>query len=134
MRNFDELSEREMLALAISNEEEDSRIFMRILADVENHPASAQVFSEMAAEENEHRRRLIDLLRLQVRRAYPAHSSPGRPRLYPAEAVCRPARRYRDGPARTRTNRFPGRRAVLPPGDSAHVRTSIRKLLGDLRR
>jgi erythrin-vacuolar iron transport family protein len=62
MRNFDQLSEREMLALAISNEEEDSRIYADF-ADglLEDYPASAQVFTEMAAEENEHRRRLIDL-------------------------------------------------------------------------
>jgi erythrin-vacuolar iron transport family protein len=62
MRNFDELSEREMLALAISNEEEDSRIYADFADGLsENYPASAQVFTEMAAEENEHRRRLIDL-------------------------------------------------------------------------
>ena len=62
MRNFDDLSEREMLALAISNEEEDSRIYADF-ADglIEGFPASAKVFTEMAAEENEHRRRLIDL-------------------------------------------------------------------------
>src|SRR5271166_5887512 len=62
MRNFDDLSEREMLALAISNEEEDSRIYADF-ADglVEDYPASAKVFTEMAAEENEHRRQLIDL-------------------------------------------------------------------------
>jgi erythrin-vacuolar iron transport family protein len=62
MRNFDDLSEREMLALAVSNEEEDSRIYADF-ADglIEDYPASAKVFTEMAAEENEHRRRLIDL-------------------------------------------------------------------------
>ncbi len=62
MRNFDDLSEREMLALAISNEEEDSRIYADF-ADglIKDFPASAKVFTEMAAEENEHRRRLIDL-------------------------------------------------------------------------
>ncbi len=62
MRNFDDLSEREMLALAISNEEEDSRIYADF-ADglIEDYPASAKVFTEMAAEENEHRRQLIDL-------------------------------------------------------------------------
>ena len=60
MRTFDELSEREMLALAVSNEEEDGRIYADIAEDlIENYPASAQVFSEMAAEENEHRRKLI---------------------------------------------------------------------------
>jgi rubrerythrin len=62
MRNFDDLSEREILALAVSNEEEDSRIYADF-ADglIEDYPASAQVFTEMAAEENEHRRQLIDL-------------------------------------------------------------------------
>ncbi len=62
MRNFDELSEREMLALAISNEEEDSRIYADFAEGlIMDYPASAKVFTEMAAEENEHRRRLIDL-------------------------------------------------------------------------
>ena len=62
MRNFDDLTEREVLALAISNEEEDSRIYADF-ADglVADYPASAQVFTEMAAEENGHRRQLIDL-------------------------------------------------------------------------
>ena len=62
MRNFDELSEREILALAVSNEEEDSRIYADIADGLrENYPSSAKVFAEMAAEENEHRRRLLDL-------------------------------------------------------------------------
>ena len=62
MRNFDDLSEREMLALAISNEEEDSRIYADFADGLpENYPTSAEVFNEMAAEENEHRRQLIDL-------------------------------------------------------------------------
>ncbi len=62
MRKFEDLSEREMLALAISNEEEDGRIYADF-ADglVDHYPASAKVFTEMAAEENEHRRQLIDL-------------------------------------------------------------------------
>ena len=51
-----------MLALAISNEEEDSRIYADFADGLhENYPPSAKVFDEMAAEENEHRRRLIDL-------------------------------------------------------------------------
>ncbi len=61
MRDFSELSEKEILALAIANEEEDGRIY----ADYANalhgdFPASAKVFEEMAGEENEHRRKLID--------------------------------------------------------------------------
>src|ERR1700761_6019334 len=62
MRKFDDLSEREILALAISNEEEDARIFADFADGLhDDYPASAKVFDEMAAEENGHRRRLIDL-------------------------------------------------------------------------
>ena len=53
MRNFDDLSEREILALAISNEEEDARIFADFADGLhDDFPASAKVFDEMAAEEN----------------------------------------------------------------------------------
>ncbi len=62
MRDFSHLSEREVLALAISAEEEDGRIYAdfaeRLRAD---YPASAKIFQEMSAEENDHRRSLIDL-------------------------------------------------------------------------
>ncbi len=62
MRNFSELSEREILALAIGAEEEDGRIYTDIAESLHaDYPASAKVFSEMAAEESEHRRCLIDL-------------------------------------------------------------------------
>ncbi len=64
MRDFSELSEREVLALAITNEEEDGRIYADIAEGLqENYPASAKVFSKMVAEEGEHRRRLIELYR-----------------------------------------------------------------------
>ena len=62
MRNFSELSEREILALAIGAEEEDGRIYSDIAESLHaDYPASAKVFADMAAEESEHRRRLIDL-------------------------------------------------------------------------
>jgi rubrerythrin len=62
MRNFSELTEREVLALAIGGEEEDARIYTDIAEGMRtDYPASAQVFTEMVAEENEHRRRLLDL-------------------------------------------------------------------------
>ncbi|MDD2875901.1 MAG: ferritin family protein [Acidiphilium sp.] len=62
MRNFSELSEREILALAIGAEEEDGRIYVDLAESLHSdYPASAKVFFEMAAEESEHRRRLIDL-------------------------------------------------------------------------
>ncbi|MCB1388192.1 MAG: rubrerythrin family protein [Rhodobiaceae bacterium] len=61
-RDFDSLSEQEVLALAISSEEDDARIY-RAYADGlrDQFPASAKVFEEMEAEENEHRRRLIEV-------------------------------------------------------------------------
>jgi erythrin-vacuolar iron transport family protein len=62
MRKFEDLSEKELLALAIGLEEEDGRIYADFAEGLRNgYPASAKVFAEMAAEENEHRRRLIDL-------------------------------------------------------------------------
>lgn len=62
MRDFDELSEKEILALAISSEEEDGRVYADFAESLRSDfPASATVFAEMALEESEHRRRLINL-------------------------------------------------------------------------
>jgi rubrerythrin len=64
MRDFSQLSEREVLALAIGAEEEDGRIYNDLAERLrEEYPASAKVFVEMAGEESEHRRRLLDLYR-----------------------------------------------------------------------
>jgi rubrerythrin len=64
MRDFSELSEREVLALAIGAEEEDGRIYIDISERLrDEYPASANVFIEMAGEEGEHRRKLLDLYR-----------------------------------------------------------------------
>lgn len=63
-RRFADLSEQEILALAISSEEDDGRIY-RSYADRlrGQYPASAAVFDGMAVEEDGHRQRLIDLHR-----------------------------------------------------------------------
>ena len=64
MKAFAELTEQEILALAISLEEEDARIYSDYAAGLrENFPASAAVFVDMAREEDEHRRRLIETYR-----------------------------------------------------------------------
>lgn len=64
MRNFDDLSEREMLALAIELEEEDERVYADYAEGLrENFAASAAVFDGMREEESGHRRRLIELYR-----------------------------------------------------------------------
>ncbi|MCP5087530.1 MAG: rubrerythrin family protein [Rhodobacteraceae bacterium] len=61
-RRFNDLSEQEILGLAISSEEEDGRIYAAYSEGLrEEYPASAAIFDEMAAEENTHRQRLIDL-------------------------------------------------------------------------
>ena len=61
-RKFRDLSEQEVLALAISNEEDDARIFRSFAQSLrEDYPASAQMFDGMAAEEDQHRQALIAL-------------------------------------------------------------------------
>ena len=60
-RDFSSLSEREILALAISSEEEDGRIYAAYAERLrEDYPSSAAIFDGMAAEEDQHRRLLID--------------------------------------------------------------------------
>ncbi len=63
-RNFHQLSEQEILALAISNEEDDSRIYQTFAGNLrKDFPDTANMFVEMAKEENQHRRWLIELHR-----------------------------------------------------------------------
>jgi len=60
-KNFKDLSEREILALAIQGEEEDSRVYADFADGLKStYPATAKVFEEMQAEESRHRQRLID--------------------------------------------------------------------------
>jgi rubrerythrin len=64
MRDFSELSEREVLALAIGAEEEDGRIYNDLVERMrEEYPATAKIFAEMAGEESEHRHKLLELYR-----------------------------------------------------------------------
>jgi erythrin-vacuolar iron transport family protein len=64
MKRFADLSEREILALSISNEEEDCRIYQSFAEGLrQEFPASAKVFEEMAGEEVHHRGLLYDLYR-----------------------------------------------------------------------
>ncbi len=62
MKTLAALTEREILALAISNEEEDGRIYADFADGLRDHyPDTARIFTDMAEEESEHRRSLIDL-------------------------------------------------------------------------
>jgi rubrerythrin len=63
-RRFDSLSEREVLALAISLEEEDARIYDDLAAALQkNYPQAADEFRRLRADEDRHRHRLLDLYR-----------------------------------------------------------------------
>ena len=60
-RQFSELGEQDILALAISSEEDDARIYRNWAAFLrEEYPSTAAIFEGMAAEEDDHRKRLID--------------------------------------------------------------------------
>ena len=133
MRSFNSLSEQEVLALAISAEEEDARIYADYADGLKaDFPASAQVFTDMAAEENDHRRRLIELHRQKFGEHIPLvrrHDVRGFARHEPMWIV-RPL-----GLDRVRKHaeamEFEARRFY----ERAMARTSdagIRKLLGDL--
>ena len=64
MKKFYDLTEREVLALAISLEEEDERVYADFAEGLrQDYPASAQMFEGMREEESGHRRRLIELYR-----------------------------------------------------------------------
>src|SRR5262245_61081144 len=63
-RSFRSLNEQEILALAISLEEEDARIYDDFAEGLRNdYPATAAILKEMRAEEDGHRHRLIELHR-----------------------------------------------------------------------
>src|SRR5881628_2536762 len=63
-QNFKDLSEREILALAVSLEEEDGRIYADFAEGLRDaYPATAKMFEEMQAEESEHRSSLIETYR-----------------------------------------------------------------------
>jgi rubrerythrin len=63
-KSFKDLSEREILALAIQLEEEDSRVYGDFADGLrETYPATTKVFEVMQAEESRHRQALIDMHR-----------------------------------------------------------------------
>src|SRR5437899_4988561 len=62
MRTFNSLTEQEILALAISLEEEDARIYEDFADGLQaNFPAQAAKLREMRREEDGHRHRLLEL-------------------------------------------------------------------------
>ena len=64
MRSFDSLSEREILALAISQEEEDARIYDNFAEGLrDRYPDQATKFTHLRQDEDSHRHRLLDIYR-----------------------------------------------------------------------
>lgn len=71
-RRFADLTEQEVLALAIASEEDDARIYRSYGARLRAaYPATAAVFDGMAAEEDDHRQQLIDLHRARFGEVIP---------------------------------------------------------------
>lgn len=63
-KNFKDLTEQEILALAIQLEEEDSRVYADFAEGLRaDYPATAKVFEDMQAEESRHRQSLIEMHR-----------------------------------------------------------------------
>ena len=63
-KRFKDLSEQEILALAISSEEDDARIYADVAEGLKaDFPATSNMFIEMAGEESHHRHVLTEIYR-----------------------------------------------------------------------
>lgn len=132
-RSFSDLSDREVLALAIQNEEEDARIYRDFAERLRvDFPASAKIFEEMADEENGHRQMLIDLYRerfgehIPLIRREDIRGFISRRPVWMSETFDIDAMRERAESMEQETTNF-YRRAAARTSDAA-----VRKLLGDL--
>jgi rubrerythrin len=133
MRAFKSLSEQEILALAISLEEEDARIYDDFAEGLkESHPAVAEQFRSLRADEDRHRHRLLDLYRKKFGEHIPLirrHDVKGMVSRKPVWLV-RPlgldAVRKQAAMMELETKRF-YETAALQASDA-----SVRQLLGDL--
>jgi rubrerythrin len=73
LKKFSELTEREVLAIAIASEEEDSRIYVSFSEELaDRYPATSRVFAEMAEEEDGHRRQLLEIYQQRFGQNLPA--------------------------------------------------------------
>ncbi|HEY7212167.1 MAG TPA: ferritin family protein [Bryobacteraceae bacterium] len=132
-KNFSDLSEREILALAVSLEEEDGRIFGEFAEALrENFPATARMLEEMQQEESDHRARLIELFRerfgdrLPLIRRQDVKGFVSRPAVWLVRPLGPKAVRRAIESMELETRRY-YERAIERTSDA-----STRKLLGDL--
>src|SRR6201994_1379971 len=133
MKSLNNLTQQEILAFAISSEEEDGRIYADFAEGLrDDHPDTARVFSDMADEENDHRRMLIDLyaskfgkhiplVRRQDVRGFKPRKRLWQVRLQGIETVRRQAKQMEQDAAR-----------FYQHAASGATDADIRKLLGDL--
>ncbi len=133
MKAFSELTEREILALAITSEEEDGRIYMCFAEDLaERYPASATLFEQMSKEENRHRHMLLE----QYQKRFGEHLPPIRREDVKGFLRRRPVWLTKNLPLDTirkqaETMEFESRRFYEKARDQSSD-VGVRKLLGDL--
>jgi rubrerythrin len=139
-RAFTDLNEQEILALAISSEEDDGRIYEAYGEMLRpDFPDTAKIFEEMAEEEDEHRRMLIDMHREKfgekvplIRREHVRGFYTRKPMWLARQKLMTPGGideiRKQAADMEAQAHRFYSA-AAKRSGDA-----SIRKLLGDLAR
>lgn len=132
-KNFKDLSEREILALAISLEEEDGRIYGEFAECLRaNYPATAKILAEMQTEESGHRASLIELYQsrfgdhIPLIRRQDVRGFVSRPAIWLTSKVSPAAARKAIESMEFETRRF----YTLATGQMTDA--STRKLLGDL--
>lgn len=132
-KNFKDLTDREILALAITLEEEDGRIYGDFAERVRSdYPSTAKLLDEMQAEEAFHRNSLIDLFRVRfgdhipLIRRQDVKGFVSRPPVWLIQNIGPEAVRRRIESMESETRRF-YQLAIEKSTDA-----STRKLLGDL--
>jgi rubrerythrin len=132
-KHFKDLTEREILAVAISLEEEDARIYGEFAEGLRgNYPGTAKLLEEMQAEESEHRTRLIEMYRsrfgdhIPLIRRHDVKGFVSRPAVWLVEPIGPSAVRKSIESMESETRRF-YELALQRVSDA-----STRQLLGDL--
>ena len=145
MKKFEELTEREVLALAIALEEEDERVYADFAEGLRpDYPATASMFDGMREEESGHRRRLLELFQkkfgehIPLIRRQDVRGFVDRPALWLVrplriEAVRKEAstmevetRRFYEKAAVRRRMRASGNCSTILPGKSESMRSARR--------
>ncbi len=133
LRKFESLSEREVLALAIGAEEEDGRIYRDIAERLRgDFAATAEIFEEMAREEDDHRKTLLEVYRSKFGEHIPLVRRADVQGFMVQEAIwlAQPLNVERLWELAARMEGQAARFYMLAAAQSQDV--SVRKLLGDL--